>query len=235
MSTPLNHSLLKGFEILGLFGRDRPEITAREVAAELDTNAATAHRFLATLEEAGAISAVRRGVYRLSHMTAELGRLAEETNPLVRQVQPVLDALAADLGESVMACRLARRGPVSIAVATAPRPFAMGFRTGTVLGLGNSAQGRLFLAFMRPEERAALAPEVPAADLDAIRRAGHAENAGSAEPDIGAVAVPVLGDGAPILTLSMFGPLSRLTQDLRARAAPRLAAAAADLARRLQR
>lgn len=233
MTTPLNASLLKGFEILGLFSRERPEISAREVVEELDTNTATAHRFLATLEEAGAISAVRRGTYRLSHMTAELGRLAEETNPLVAQVQPVLDALAADLGESVMACRLGRRGPICIAVATAPRPFAMGFRTGTILGLANSAQGRLFLAHMCADDRAAFA-DLPA-DLDAIRAAGVAQNDGSAEPDIGAVAVPVLSGGAAILTLSMFGPLTRLSPEVRARAVPRLKAAAADLARRLQR
>lgn len=237
MATPLNHSLLKGFEILGLFSRDRPEITAQVVVDELGTNAATAHRFLATLEEAGAVSPVRRGVYRLSHRAAELGRVAEATNPLLGQVQPVLDQLAADLGESVMACRLARRGPVSVAVATAPRAFAMGFRVGTLLGLGNTAQGRLFLAWMAPADRAALVPEAAsmAGDLDEIRRAGVAQNTGTAEPDVGAVAVPVVSGGAVILTLSMFGPLGRFTPDLRARAAPRLQAAAADLARRLQR
>lgn len=234
MSTPLNHSLLKGFEVLGLFSRDRPEITAAALVEELEMNAATAHRFLATLEEAGAIAAVRRGAYRLSHATAELGRLAEDTNPLVGQIQPLIDALAADLGESVMVCRLARRGPVCIAVAIAPRPFALGFRTGTVLGLANSAQGRLFLAQMTPAERAeALDGALPDADLDAILAEGIAQNAGSAEPDVGAVAVPVRAGGAVPLTLSTFGPLGRFTPAFRAAAVPRLRAAAAEIGRRL--
>lgn len=244
MSTPLNGSLLKGFEILGLFSRDRPEIGAPVLMAELDMNAATAHRFLATLEEAGAITLARRGVYRLGMAMAELGRLAEETNPLVRQVQPLLDQLAADLGESVMLCRLGRRGPVSVAVAVAQRPFTMGFRVGAVLGLLSSAQGRLWLAEMTAEDRLralgddgardeleAIAPE-----LQAIRAAGIAQNEGHAEPDVGAVAVPVRnGQGVMVLSLSMFGPLGRLTPHCRAAAAPRLMEAARDIGRRMQR
>ena len=248
MSTPLNGSLLKGFEILGLFSRERPEIDAATVMAELEMNGATAHRFLATLEEAGAIASVRRGLYRLSHTTAELGRLAEETNPLARQVQPLLDQLSASLQESVMICRFSRRGPVCIAVATAQRAFALSFRIGEVLDLLRSAQGRLWLADLsRPDrEKTVQAAGLPMDqlgplqdELDRIRAAGLAENLGSVEADVGAVSVPVRqgagGKGELVLTLSVFGPLRRFTGDLRSRAAPELRSTAVEIARRLQR
>ena len=243
MATPLNNSLLKGFEVLALVTRDRPDLTAAILMADLGMNAATAHRFLTTLEEAGALAPVRRGTYRLSPRLTDLGRLAEETNPLPQQVQPQIEALAAALGESVMLCRPGRRGPVSIAVATAPRPFAMGFRVGTTVSLAQSAQGRLCLADMTPPEReralraadadpGLLAALTPA--LDRIRATGLAHNEGTAEPDIGAIAAPVRDRRGQIaLTLSVFGPLARFAADFRARAAGPLLATAEGIAARL--
>ncbi len=228
MSTPLNGSLLRGFEILGLFSSDRPEITAALVQRELDLNAATAHRFLATLEAAGALHAVRRGAYRLGTALTELGRLAEETNPALRRIQPILDELRDRLNESVMVCRLSRRGPTCALVATADRPITVSIRTGTTLSLLNSAQGRLWLADLPPADRLALAqrthdmpePQLRAAldamapELDRIRAEGVARNAGDAEPDIGAVATPLRDrTGKIALTLSVFGPLNRFTPD----------------------
>ena len=228
MSTPLNGSLLRGFEILGLFTADRPEITAALVQKELGLNAATAHRFLATLEAAGALHAVRRGAYRLGTGLIELGALAEQTNPALRRIQPILDELRDRLNESVMVCRLSRQGPTCALVATAERPITVSIRTGTTLSLLNSAQGRLWLAELSPTERATLAQrtgETPATDLpalldamepelDRIRSDGVARNAGDAEPDIGAVAVPLRDrQGKVALTLSVFGPLNRFTAE----------------------
>ncbi|WP_089717899.1 helix-turn-helix domain-containing protein [Candidatus Entotheonella palauensis] len=65
MTTPLNSSLIKGFAILKLFSKDRTELTATVVSRELGMNSASAHRFLTTLEEIGALASPRRGCYAL--------------------------------------------------------------------------------------------------------------------------------------------------------------------------
>jgi IclR family pca regulon transcriptional regulator len=219
MATPLNGSILRAFEILRLVQPDRPELTAARLGDELGLNAATAHRFLATLEEAGALVAVRRGTYRLGLGAAELGRMAEATNPIAPHVQPLIEALRDALRESVMVCRLGRAGPVCVAVAPADRPITVSINVGTTLDMLGSAQGRLWLAEMPEARRAAWLSGAPEpAELARIRTEGVALNLGDAEPDIAAVAAPIRDRrGACALTLSAFGPLTRFTPEAQAR------------------
>lgn len=234
MSTPLNGSLLKGLEILALASRERPEITAALVQQHLGMNGATAHRFLTTLEEAGALVTVRRGAYRLGAWAVELGRVAEATNPYVSLVQPRIERLREELGESVMVCRPGREGPTCICVAPADRPITVSIKVGTRLDNRTSAQGKLWLAEQSrptPGSIPANLPKVLLNQLDGIRRAGLAENLGEAEPDIAAVAAPIRNArGELILTLSIFGLLGRFTPEFLSRARPAVATAAAEIA-----
>lgn len=239
MATHINATVLKAFDVLELFGPERPEITAGTVAAELGLSRATAHRFLATLEAAGVLVAVGRGVFAPGPRLTRLGRMAEELNPLVGHVQDALEAIRRDLGESAMACRLSARGPLCIAVSPADRQISVNIKTGTTLPLLTTAQGKIWLAYMSTPERAALQRRraFEAGDLDAlepelarIRADGCAFNLGSNEPDIAALAVPVLAaDGHAVLTLSVFGMLSRFDADLLQRAETKLKATAARL------
>jgi DNA-binding IclR family transcriptional regulator len=233
MSTPLNGSLLKGLEILALASRERPEITAGLVQQHLGMNGATAHRFLTTLEEAGALVAVRRGAYRLGAWAVELGRVAEATNPYVSLVQPRIERLREELGESVMVCRPGREGPTCICVAPADRPITVSIKVGTRLDNRTSAQGKLWLAEQLGAGRDTPPPEMPEKlrkDLTDIRRKGLAENLGEAEPDIAAVAAPVRdGRGNLMLTLSVFGLLGRFTPEFVKRARVAVVASAAEI------
>lgn len=230
MSTPLNGSILKAFSILRLISHERPEISASIVAAELGINNATAHRFLLTLEETGALVSYRRGHFCLGPMTQELGQIAEATNQIAAHIRPIIRALARDLNESVMVCRLGRLGPTCIAVAQAERPITVNISVGTVLPMVSSAQGKLWLASMDPQDRSSWlkssAPNAPI-DLEQILAEGFARNLGDNEPDIGALAVPIWGDkGNVALTLSTFGMLSRFDDAMLERALPGLIATA---------
>ena len=239
MATHINATVLRAFDALELFGPERPEITAGIAAAELELSHATSHRFLATLEAAGVLVAVRRGVFAPGPRLMRLGRMAEELNPLAGNVQDDLDGISRDLGESAMACRLSARGPLCIAVSPADRPISVNIKTGTTLPLLTTAQGKIWLAHMSAPERAALQRRhaFEATDLDElepelaqIRAEGCARNLGSNEPDIAAIAVPVLTDGGQaVLTLSVFGMLSRFDAGLLQRAEERLKAVAARL------
>ncbi|MEH6475909.1 MAG: IclR family transcriptional regulator [Sneathiella sp.] len=242
MTTPLNESLIKGFSILKLFSKERPEISTSVVVQELGMNSATAHRFLVTLEETGALVSRQRGRYSLGlHMVA-LGRTAELTNPLASIVQPVIDDISTELRESVMACRLNRDGAVCIAAAIANRPITVNISVGEVLELHSSAQGKVWLASMSDEEVRTILKELPlknfnsntVTNIDAlcdeirmVRSQGYALNRGEREEDIAAVAVPVKNkDGKTILSFSVFGMVSRFDQELIERAKKQLFIAA---------
>ncbi|ETW96372.1 MAG: hypothetical protein ETSY1_26885 [Candidatus Entotheonella factor] len=246
MATPLNGSLMKGFAILKLFSSNRPEITAAVVSRELGMNAATAHRFLNTLEEIGALVSHRRGCYALGLEMVELGRLAESINPLATIVQPVISELSRELNESAMACRLGRGGPVCIASAVAARPIAVSVKVGEVLELHASAHGKIWLASMRDEEiRERFQSEILPAfsantlidfgklreEIESVRQQGYAQNRGEHESYIGAVAVPVNNkDGETFLSLSVFGMVDRFDEALIKRSRKQLMLAANEIA-----
>jgi DNA-binding IclR family transcriptional regulator len=230
MSTPLNGSVLKAFSILRLFTPARPEISATTVAAELGENTATAHRFLMTLEEAGALVSYRRGYFVLGPLIEELGALAEANNQIVARIRPIIAELALRLNESVMVCRLGRNGPTCIAVASSQRPISVNINVGTVLPMTRSAQGKIFLAAMAPDARTAwLQPGHAAEDLGLtqVHADGYARNRGENEPDIGALSVPLRNEkGEVVLTLSTFGMLRRFDDEMVEQSLPALFAAA---------
>ncbi|WP_425964411.1 helix-turn-helix domain-containing protein [Rhizobium nepotum] len=107
MATNVNFSLIKGLAILDLITEGRPEITTAIVVNELGMNTATAHRFLMTLEEAGALTRLQRGTYVLGHQISELGLLAMKANPLLATVQPILDSLCLKINELSVCCAVA--------------------------------------------------------------------------------------------------------------------------------
>lgn len=238
MATSLNLSVMKAFDALDLFDETRPELSVEIVARELRMTNATAHRFMTTLEIAGVLTAVRRGVYAPGPRLSRLGRMAEDLSPLPPSLQAVLDRLRQDLGESIMACRFTPRGPLCVAVSLAQRPISVQIRTGTTLPMMCTAQGRLFLAGMPPRDRTqwvtsqgecqktltALEPL-----LTRLQTEGHALNQGDNEPDIAAIAVPITVAGRTVLTLSAFGTLSRFDESFFKRAERVMKLAAADL------
>ncbi|RPE72173.1 IclR family transcriptional regulator [Pacificibacter maritimus] len=233
MTTPLNGSLLKGFAILGLLTSKRSEISATNVAADLGLNHATAHRLLLTLEEAGALVCYRRGYFSLGPSLQKLGALAEQSDQLITQARPVIADLAATLNESVMICRLSRKGPTCVAVEASDRPFSVTMNIGTVLPMTVTAQGKLWLASMTSPELTDWVDDpgtLDALNLDQVRRDGYARNRGENETCVGAVSVPVLsGGGETILTLSAFGMVGRFTDDMVSTTLPALFAAAENL------
>lgn len=249
MSTKSNESVVKSFEILALIDSARPEINARTVVAELGLSPATAHRFLATLVRVGALATYQRGSYCLGPKVWDLGRMEQLTNPLAQVVTPVIEGASRDLSESVMASRLSRAGPVCMAVARPNRPFNMDIKVGTILPLHSTAQGKLWLASLSPKERRArlaaynLTATTPNTvqdraaleeELCTIQATGYSVNRGENEADLGAVSLPVLdGHGETILSLSVFGLVTRFDEVFIATAVQRLKLATNEITRRV--
>lgn len=242
MVTQLNGSVVKAFDILRLFDEDRSEITTTEVTAALDLNFVTAHRFLRTLEHVGAVVAASKGRYRLSYAFVDLGDRVASGDRLGRILQPVLNAITADIQEASMASTFQSDMVVCIARAVSGRQLSVDIRVGSRLEAYCTAHGKTWLAFMPQRqrqqyldtvERIRFTPNTLAerealesclADID---RTGYAVNDGEREDGIRAVAVPLLARGGRMIAgLSVFGPASRMTDAALARALERLRQAA---------
>ncbi len=226
MATPLNASVLKGFEILSLFLEGHTQVSVTDVAERTGMNSSTAHRFLLTLERTGALRCIRRGQYVMGPLLEDLSQQAVRANPVLAFVEPEVHRLSRTLNESVMACRQAIDGPACVAVAVGPRPISVNISVGTVLPFHKSAQGKIWLADMPDNQRAQVLDQVsPAisarrrnaleAELTEISRRQFAVNRGDNEPDIAAVSVPLRDSfGRLLLTVSVFGMMSRFDQRL---------------------
>ena len=251
MATKTNESLAKAFKILSLIDHNRPEITARIVVDELGLTLATAHRFLNTLVQLGALASYKRGSYCLGPRIWDLGRMEQLTNPLAQVVQPVIAAASEALNESVMASRLSRAGPICMAVARPNRPINIDVKVGAILPLHSTAQGKLWLASLSTRDRSArlaaytLSATTPNTvqdrtileeELRDIRTRGYAVNRGENEPDLGAVSVPVFdGQDLIVLSLSVFGLVTKFTDDFLDQAVSRLNEASHEIKQQMRR
>ncbi|MUZ76020.1 helix-turn-helix domain-containing protein [Agrobacterium vitis] len=224
MSGQLNNSVSIAFSILNLLSESRPFITTQDVTQDLQINQTTAYRFLRTLEELGALVAVKRGQYRLGVMLADLGERAVANNTLANVVQPYLNELADELKESALATTNNHNRTIVISSTRSRQPYSVNINVGTELEAHCTANGKLWLAnlsrdelshYLTNTERTAYTNNTVVepqslGDVIALTRAnGYATCLGEREQEISAVGVPVLSrNDKMIMGISVFGPNS---------------------------
>ncbi|MPZ87187.1 MAG: helix-turn-helix domain-containing protein [Nitriliruptorales bacterium] len=96
MPTPPSTTVLKAFELLGLFS-ERPLLGAGEAARLLGAPRASTHRLLVTLKAAGVLESNDRGQYRLGLRLFELGSFAPLRRRLHDESALPLKRLAAEV------------------------------------------------------------------------------------------------------------------------------------------
>ncbi|MDO5659107.1 MAG: IclR family transcriptional regulator [Paracoccus sp. (in: a-proteobacteria)] len=242
MTSQMNGSVLRAFRILDLFRDGHSEINAAIVSERLDLNAVTAHRFLRSLEVAGALVAVSRGNYRLGFALADLGARAAEPDGISGIVQPALESLTRQTREGAMATVFDGEMAVCISRAVPDRPLFVDVRPGTRLDAWCTAHGKIWLASLSQLrlneyiDRQKL--PFPASrllnELDQVRQTRVAYNRSERESDISAIAVPVHSrTGAVICGVSVYGPSARLTEPVLQGLVPMLTEAARDIEQKL--
>jgi len=212
------------------------------LARRIEVNPSSASRLLATLERGGLVEREPGGPYRLGlHIVALADRVLARLD--VREVaRPQLRALVAATGETATLSVPGGDEAVTVDFVPAESSVVSMARLGRPSIGHATATGKVMLAFTGAEpraltrltERTITDPERLAAELAAVRDQGWAEAEGEREPDLNALAAPVLArDGSLAALLGLQGPAARFTAARRAEVLPRLLEAAAAVSRAL--
>lgn len=213
----------------------------------------TVHRMLVQLERGGWLQREPDGRrYALARRLRALGEAALSASAQHGVRHAVLRQLVADLGESCNLTALSGTEVVYLDRVESAFPLRLELRPGTRVPIHCSASGKLFLAFLPAHQREALldglvlSRHTPAtltsrealhAELDAIRRDGHAVDAEEFVEGLVCVAVPVSSgpsDGTAVrCALALQAPSARMDLARARQQLPRLRAAAQALARTL--
>lgn len=198
-----------------------------EVATELKVHKSTAFRLLAALEERGLVEQTQdRGRYQLGFGILRLASAIPARLDLVQQARPVLDELAATVGETVNLAVLREHYAVNVDQARGTAAVSAQNWVGELTPVHATSSGKVLLAHLPDARRAELLdrtglPRLTAATvtsrsrledlLEKVRVDGYAASFEELEVGLNAVAVPVCDHRASVVgAVSVSGPAYRL-------------------------
>src|SRR2546423_6686529 len=204
-----------------LAGSDSP-LGVSELARRIGVNASTASRLLGTLEHSGFVERSARGPYRLGLKLVTLADRARAGLDVRDVARPELEALVAATGETATLSVPGEHAAVTIDFVASSSAVASVARLGRPSVAHATAAGKVMLAFgggaAVPAELEAFTSRTItdvnelARQVSLARADGFAEAVGEREPDLAALAAPVVGRRGELLAiLGLQGPASRLT------------------------
>jgi DNA-binding IclR family transcriptional regulator len=214
-------ALAQGLAALSLFGRERPRLTAPEIAQALSLPRSTVFRLLQTLQALGFLHREDERYFRLGPALLNRGFAYLASLDLVQVAQPHLEALRDRTGNATQLAILDGAEILYVARCAAHTPIASNVAVGTRLPAHATAMGRVMLMEQTPDALVArfagseltryteVTPtNVPAlcALLAQDHARGYVLSASSFEPGIDSLALPVrLHDGSVVAALSVVG------------------------------
>ncbi|RVV99995.1 IclR family transcriptional regulator [Mesobaculum littorinae] len=153
--TDLVASLAKGLRVIEAFGPDTPRRSIADVAAATGLDRATARRCLLTLHHEGYAEFDGKH-FTLTPRVMRLGMGALAALPLARIVQPWLDQLSQQIGQSTSVSILDETEIVYVARAAQTRVMSIGLMPGSRLPAVATSMGRVLLAALPEAEARAL-------------------------------------------------------------------------------
>lgn len=223
----------------------RGSISVTELALALGVAPSTAHRVLANCRRTGFVRQdTRGGPYLAGPVLNEISLLASRPVRLRDAVDAVVHELHEEIGETVGVMILEGRNARTVQSVTGTPPRAVGPRLGRVFPADLVAGGKAMLALERPERLLRRFPGrvlSQAADgtrrswrdfereLHIIRHRGWAYALGDTDPQISAIAAPlILASGDPVAAITIVMPRARLSvrADIEKMTGPLLQAAA---------
>ena len=210
----------RALALLTTFDESRTEIGVTEMAESLGVHKSTASRLAAALERAGFLSRAGKR-YRLGIELIRLGTLALRSFDVVATMQPAMEKLSRQTGETVNLA--VPDGADILNVAELPSTYILscsGGWTGRRTKPHAVANGKVLLAYgaiavprqlEKYTEHTITTPGALQDELAAVRRDGYATATAELEDGLVAVAAPVFdGTGSCVAALSISGPAYRM-------------------------
>jgi DNA-binding IclR family transcriptional regulator len=242
-------AVVRAIRLLKTFSHDRPARSLAELSQERGFTRATTHRLLAALESEELVARDPvAGTYRLGPGVIALGACALSESNLRTVVQPELEALAAETGETATLEILAGDRMLILSEVKGRHLVTVAAETGTMWPIHTTSTGKAMLAAL-PRERRRELVRAPLSrftastitgvrallrEVETARERGYATASGEIEPGATAVAAAVLGVHGAVGAISLNGPVDRLTEQRMAELGAMLQSRAALLSRRLQ-
>lgn len=226
-------ALQRGLQLLVLFARSDAGLTASQVVKLSGLPISTVHRFLVNLESAGFLTYNDAAGYQLGISCIALGQAALGRLDIRRVGLPYLQEINRQTRETVHLTVRHGLSAVYVEKLDSPEPLRIHSGIGRAVALHSTAVGKVLLAYLPAAEQTKILEQIEfrrytpntvgsihelQAQLQRVRRLGHACDMEENEPHIRCVAAPVWDHtGEVSASLSVTGPavrmpLSRLRQ-----------------------
>jgi IclR family acetate operon transcriptional repressor len=191
-----------------------------ELARRIGVNPSTASRLLSTLEAGGLVERTPEGPYRLGLKLVALSDRVLGQLDVRDRARPWLIWLVEETGETATLSVPGGGEAITVDFVPSPSSVVSLARLGRPSVAHATAAGKVMLAFGRvvvPDELPAFTertitdPGALGEELERVRSDGVAEAVGEREPDLNALAAPVVGRGGELAAiLGLQGPAARL-------------------------
>ena len=226
MSEPSTSSLERMLGVLDLFDDQHLSRTVEDIATVLDVSLPTSYRYVRVLQQAGLLQRVEDSHYALGPRIILLDHYIRRADPVLRTGLPILRELVDATGfdcvvtalfglQVIDTYREAGSTPAALAYGRGrPRPLFGGAAPKVLLStFGPGPLKKVFEARHAEVVQSGLPSEWSAfrRSFAAIRKAGHYVSVGELEPQLAAVAAPILkADGGAWAAISLVFDTSRL-------------------------
>lgn len=219
-------ALARLLAVLALFDEQHLALTPETLVDRLQVSLPTAYRYVKLLTDAGLLQRQGASQFTLGPRVIVLDHLIRHGDPVLQHGVPLMKELVAATGLDCVASALYgdqmldihreySGQPATLSYGRGrPRPLFLGGAPKVALAhLGPVPLKRLFEARLAEVRAAGLPTDWPAFRrvYARIRKAGHYCSMGELEPDLAAVAAPLLlADGRPVGALSLVTTVQRM-------------------------
>lgn len=226
--TPAIQAVERAATILNAFTVARPRLTLDELTARLGTSKPTAHRYTKALRNVNLLRYDKReALYSLGPQVLALSAAARSGLPIITLAGPFMEEIVREANETVVLS--VWDGDTAVVVRVddnTDRTVRISVRPGARLAATTSAQGRVFCAFLPPEDVDGLPAALRrsrelGAELETIRETGIYLNS-PVDNGVRTLAAPVFQDSRIVATMAMVGTTASLSDKPNAPAAKAL-------------
>lgn len=226
-------SVEKAIDILSCFTIETPVLTVGGITRMTGLNQSTVSRILATMAQKKCVEKVgHAGQYCLGVKFYQWGSVLRQKTNLADLARPVMERLRDVCGEEVTLYAMSEGNRICLEAVRSYHGLAKVTAVGKILPLHCGAAGKVLLAYLSDKGRKKILhgkplakftsstindPILLEADLERIRREGYAVSVGEREEGSYSVVAPVMdGKGGIIASLSISGPIFRLSEEKKA-------------------